>query len=76
MMMSKLKCEGWRREGGAFTLGRPIWTQCKNDPIVMLKVKGNDKYMPSCSDCWQETIDDKDQHPIKSKPMPKLKAKK
>ncbi len=33
-----VRCEGWRRYGGAFTLGSPRWEQCGNDATVMLEI--------------------------------------
>jgi hypothetical protein len=52
----KQRCEGWRRYGGAFTLGPVKWEQCKNDAIVVLKVEQEKvvENMPSCLECWNE----------------------
>jgi len=56
-----MKCEGWTRYGGAFTLGFPEWRQCENDAVVMIsgtqsKCDGTSKKekfnMPACMDCW------------------------
>ena len=50
-----MRCEGWRRTGGAFTLGKPVWSQCENDAIVMLEVEQEKtEKMPSCLECWNE----------------------
>jgi hypothetical protein len=55
-----MRCEGWRRYGGMFTFGKPVWEQCKNDAIVILEVKQEQiEKMPSCMDCWKEAIDRK-----------------
>lgn len=49
------RCEGWRRTGGAFTLGPVRWDQCENDGYVLLEVDG--KKMPACAECWKECRD-------------------
>jgi hypothetical protein len=50
-----MRCEGWRRHGGAFTLGPVKWVQCDNEASVMLKVKQEKmEYLPSCIECWNE----------------------
>lgn len=50
-----MRCEGWRRYGGAFTLGPVKWEQCKEDAIVMLKVKQEKtEELPACLHCWNE----------------------
>jgi hypothetical protein len=36
------RCEGWRRYGGAFTLGPVHWEQCEAQGIVRLKFKDAD----------------------------------
>lgn len=33
------QCQGMTRHGGVFTLGRPWWEQCKNEAVVLLKIK-------------------------------------
>lgn len=54
------RCEGWRRHGGAFTLGPVTWTQCKNQGIVTLKFQDADsgkvKTLPACRECWTECL--------------------
>jgi hypothetical protein len=54
-----MRCEGWRRYGGAFTLGPVTWKQCKNEAIVILEVvqDGKIESLPGCATCWQEAID-------------------
>jgi len=54
--MDKMRCEGWRRKGGAFSFGPVKWSQCENDAIVVLKVKQDDKVadFPACIECWNE----------------------
>jgi hypothetical protein len=58
-MSEPLRCEGWRRHGGAFTFGPVTWKQCTETPTVWLKVKqtGKTQRMPACPTCWQESID-------------------
>lgn len=53
-----MRCEGWRRNGGAFCLGPVTWYQCKNDATVNLTVKQDGKVqtLPSCDTCWSEAI--------------------
>lgn len=54
--MSKKRCEGWTRTGGAFTLGPVSWSQCPNDAVVKLKVKqeGRISLQPACLICWDK----------------------
>ena len=58
---TNMRCEGWTKHGGAFSLGRPEWRQCKNDAVIILsgtqsKCNGTNKRerfsMPACMDCW------------------------
>lgn len=50
-----IQCEGWRRYGGAFTFGTPVWKQCTNDAIVVLtSQQEKTEYMPACLECWEE----------------------
>jgi hypothetical protein len=53
-----MRCEVWRRYGGAFTFGPVRWEQCKNDAIVSLTVQqdGQPKTCPVCMKCWREAI--------------------
>lgn len=55
----KTRCEGWRRYGGAFSLGPVKWEQCKEDAIVMLTVvqDGKTEKLPACKTCWKECIE-------------------
>jgi len=59
--MKTPRCEGWRRHGGAFTLGPVKWEQCPSEATVMLTVKqqGETQTMPACNTCWQECIENK-----------------
>ena len=49
-----MRCEGWRRYGGAFSIGLPEWRQCDNDGIALIKTTNNDKPLPCCNICWNE----------------------
>lgn len=50
-----MRCEGWRRYGGAFTLGPVKWVRCEEDAIVVLEVQqGEVQKIPSCVKCWNE----------------------
>jgi hypothetical protein len=53
-----IRCEGWRRYGGAFTFGPITWKQCTNQGIVELKFvqDGETKTLPSCKQCWDECL--------------------
>ena len=54
-----MRCEGYRRYGGAFTFGPVIWRQCENEAMVMLEVKQKEEGVykgPACGECWQEAI--------------------
>lgn len=57
--MSEQQCQGWRRTGGAFSLGPVSWKQCKETPTVLLMVRQNGKTekMAACATCWQECIE-------------------
>ena len=51
----KTRCEGYRRYGGAFTLGPVRWEQCKNDAAVTLTVEQETtERMRACMECWNE----------------------
>lgn len=55
-----VRCEGWRRRGGAFTMGGlPKWTQCGNDAIVSIEATQDNKTKswPACMICWKEAIE-------------------
>lgn len=50
-----MQCEGYRRYGGAFSMAKPRWEQCKNDAAVTLTVTQEDTAeMPACMECWEE----------------------
>jgi hypothetical protein len=51
-----MQCEGWRRYGGAFTLGPVTWRQCANEAVVTLEFiqEGKPERMPACMTCWDE----------------------
>jgi hypothetical protein len=52
-----MRCEGYRRYGGVFTLGTPHWEQCGNDASVLLTVEQDGKVsedLPMCDVCWEE----------------------
>ncbi len=58
-MAKKIRCEGWTRRGGVFTLGGlPKWSQCENDAVVMLTVEQEEiEEQPACMDCWNTGIE-------------------
>jgi hypothetical protein len=57
------QCQGFRRYGGAFTLGPVRWEQCKEAPIVLITLisgtTGKPTTMPACNTCWLECINQK-----------------
>jgi len=70
-MAEKIRCEGWRRHGGAFSFGPPKWEQCENDATVTIELKHEGKIftVPGCNICWQECIDNKTMDVISIKPL-------
>lgn len=52
----RIRCEGYHRRGGAFTIGVPQWEQCKEMAIVQLVVnqEGKESTLPACEHCWKE----------------------
>lgn len=55
----KKQCEGWRRKGGAFSLGPVTWSQCENEATAILTVTqdGETRDFPACGTCWNECIE-------------------
>lgn len=52
-----MRCEGWTRKGGVFTLGSISWSQCENEAIVMLEVEQEKvEKQPACMTCWKKGI--------------------
>lgn len=56
-----IRCEGWRRYGGAFSLGPVTWEQCKNNATVTLRFVQDKKEqtLPACKACWNECLENK-----------------
>jgi len=56
-----MRCEGYRRYGGAFTLGPVQWEQCSYDATIILTVvqDGKTQTMPACGKCWKEAVENK-----------------
>jgi hypothetical protein len=53
------RCEGYRRYGGALTIGLPRWVQCENNAVVLLTVEQDGKILenlPTCLECWDEGV--------------------
>ena len=75
--MNTSRCEGRRRTGGAFSFGNPIWSQCEEDAIVLLRVKqarqdgkGTEiRATPACNRCWVEATSNPDIKIINVKPI-------
>ncbi len=54
-----LQCQGFRRYGGAFTLGPVNWVQCTNIAVVNLTFTQSDEpetTLPACMTCWEEAL--------------------
>ena len=66
------QCEGYRRTGGAFTLGPVKWKQCTENAIVTLTMEQEEvrQQFPSCMKCWQEAIDNVDIVVVSAEPIP------
>lgn len=56
---NKVQCEGYRRYGGAFTLGPVKWVQCEENATVTLTAVQNSevKKLQICIACWKEAIE-------------------
>jgi hypothetical protein len=56
-----MRCEGYRRYGGAFTLGPVKWEQCKEEATVLITFSNNagTHVLPGCAKCWAECIENK-----------------
>jgi len=79
-----MRCEGWVRHGGAFTLGPVTWKQCENTATVQLTVRQrhgaqghnsgetgeNEQSYPVCADCWNVAIAHKSISITEAKPLP------
>ena len=54
-----MRCEGYRRYGGAFTFGPVIWRQCENEALVVLETDqdGETQQFPACAICWNESLE-------------------
>ncbi len=52
------RCEGFRRYGGAFSLGPVTWEQCRETATVMLTIreKKHRGTFPACQTCWNEAL--------------------
>jgi hypothetical protein len=59
-MSETVRCQGWRRDGGAFTFGPVRWAQCREEAVVELEVRnyGQAKFkkLPACLTCWKEAL--------------------
>lgn len=55
-MKKVIRCEGWRRHGGVFTLGPVVWQQCENEAITRITVVQDEKKktFPACQTCLKE----------------------
>ncbi len=70
--MSKQRCKGWMRTGGAFTFGPVRWDQCEKDGVVILTVRqegSKEKPMPACLSCWEECTKSKNISVLSATPI-------
>lgn len=54
-----LRCDAWRRHGGAFTFGPVRWHRCTNNATVLLTVEQEGEVTldsPTCDTCWRESM--------------------
>jgi len=55
-----IRCEGYRKYGSFMTLGPREWKQCKNEAVVVLKVRQEEiSEFPACMECWREAVERK-----------------
>ncbi len=67
-----MRCEGWRRYGGAFSFGPAKWEQCESDAIVNLTVRQADseeEVQPACKACWIEAVGNAGIEILKAEPL-------
>lgn len=66
-----MRCEGYRRNGGAFTYGPVKWVQCPKNAVVNLTVtQGKEtKTFPSCQECWKEATECRQIAVVKAEPI-------
>ena len=57
--METIKCQGWRRRGGMFSFGPPVWARCENRATVNITVTqdGKTEIMHACMRCWGEALE-------------------
>lgn len=72
-----IRCEGYRRHGGVFSLGPVTWSQCTGASVVMLTIRkeGEAVTLPACQRCWDECIEGRIRI-IKARPIGKRKPEK
>lgn len=53
------RCEGYKRTGGAFTFGTPVWRRCESEATVMVTAEqdGTVSSFPVCHSCWSEAVE-------------------
>lgn len=59
-MMNKIRCEGWYRHGGVFTLGPVKWVQCDQPATMTCTVRqdGETETWSVCARCHKAGIDE------------------
>ena len=70
-MTATMRCEGQRRQGGAFSLGPVTWVQCSSPATVMLKLRqdGEIVEVPGCNACWNECIENDEIKVLSVRPL-------
>jgi len=60
-----IRCEGWTRKGGTFTMGIPQWGQCENEAVVIIQGTQDSEsnsgkregfLQPACMKCWEKAM--------------------
>lgn len=76
-MSETMQCDGWRRYGGAFTIGPAKWQRCKGRPVVVMRVIQDEKpkTVNACLECWGEALDNEDIKIESSEPIKKPEEK-
>lgn len=66
------KCEGYRRYGGAFTMGPVQWVPCTETATVIIRVRQKNKdidELPACLTCWGEAMENDGMEVLSARPI-------
>jgi len=76
MTENTVRCEGFRRAGGAFSFGPVKWEQCENVAVAMIEILQNDDQpaiFPACGACWHEALNNENITVLDALPVTKDK---